>query len=457
MRNLKSFEFQFSLVMLKDTILEADMLVTCDGQNSVINDAAIYVSEGLIVDIGSRKKIHEDYSAKQIIEGQNKIILPGLVNTHSHSVQTFLRGKADDYALLDWLRQVVLPGEANYTSEEVYFSSLLGFAEMIRTGTTTTNDMLTTHHSNLGIEAAVKSGIRARIGKMLMDVESGFPAIIKEETETVIETTRKQIDTYHQTQDGRIKYSLNARFLLSCSPKLMRLIVETQHDYEDLMLHTHASESQAECSEVKKMYNDSYIRALNNLNALGSETILAHGIWLDDAEFKLIQESNTRITHNPSSNCKLASGICDVLRYHELGVLVGIGTDGPPCNNNFDMFRDMRLATFLQKVKHLNEQALPASRVLKMATIDGAKAINWDKEIGSIEKGKKADMIMIDIDQVNALPLYDPISHLIYSSSGKDVTMTMVGGKILYHNGQFKTLDFDKVKTAAKKFQENWS
>ncbi len=440
--------------MLKDTILEADMLVTCDSQNSIIKDAAIYVSEGLIIDIGSKRRIHDDYSAKQIVDGQNKILLPGLVNTHSHSVQTFLRGKADDYALLDWLRKVVLPGEANYTSEEVYFSSLLGFAEMIRTGTTTTNDMLTTHDSEFGIKAAVESGIRTRIGKMLMDVDNSFPDIIKEDTETVVESTKKQIEQYHQTQDERIKYSLNARFLLSCSPKLMRLIVETQQEYEDIMIHTHASESKAECAEVQVMYKDSYIRALNKLDALGPETILAHGIWLDEDEYRLIQHSDTRITHNPSSNCKLASGICDVLKYHELGVMVGIGTDGPPCNNNFDMFRDMRLATFLQKIKYLNEQALPASRILQMVTIDGAKALNWNKEIGSIEKGKKADLIMIDVDQVNALPLYDPVSHLVYSSSGKDVSMTMVDGKILYQDGKFKTLDFDKVKKAAKKYQE---
>ena len=439
---------------MKDTILEADILVTSDGQNSVLKDAAVYVSKGIIVDYGSMKRIHEDYSAQKIIEGQDRILLPGLVNTHSHSVQTFLRGKADDLALLDWLRQVVLPGEANYTPEEVYYSSLLGFAEMIRTGTTTTNDMLTTHDSEEAIKAAIESGIRTRIGKMLMDVDNNFPDIIKEDTETVIETTRKQIDMYHQTQNNRIKYTLNARFLLSCSPKLMRLIVETQSEYEDVMLHTHASESQAECAEVQKMYNNTYIRALSDLGTLGPETILAHGIWLDETEYELIQKTDTRITHNPSSNCKLASGICDVSKYHELGVLVGIGTDGPPCNNNFDMFRDMRLATFLQKVKHLNEQALPASRTFKMATIDGARALNWDKEIGSIEKGKKADLVMVDINQVNALPLYDPLSHLVYSASGQDVTMTMVDGKILYHNGKFHTLDINKVTEASRKYQE---
>ncbi len=445
------------MVKLKDTILEADTLVTCDPSNRVIKDAAIFISNGIIQGVGTKKEINQDYSASKIIEGSNKILLPGLVNTHSHSIQTFLRGKADDYALLDWLKKVVLPGEARFTSEEVYNSSLLGFAEMIRTGTTTTNDMLTTHDSIKGIKAAKEIGIRARIGKMLMDYNNDFAEIVREDAETVIESTRKQIDEYHQTQNGRIKYTLNARFLLSCSPKLMKMIVETRDEYDDLMIHSHASESQAECDAVVKMYGESYFRSLKKLNALGPETILAHGIWLDDEEYEIVKQTETRITHNPSSNCKLASGICDVLRYQDMGVIVGIGTDGPPCNNNFDMFHDMRLATFLQKVKHLDELALPAEKVLKMATIEGAQAINWENEIGSVEVGKKADLILVDTNEVNSYPFYNPISHLIYSASGKDVTMTMIDGKIVYQDGNYLTIDIEKVKRAAVKYQKKWN
>jgi cytosine/adenosine deaminase-related metal-dependent hydrolase len=442
---------------MTDTILEADTLVTCNPSNRIIKDAAVFISNGLIQKVGTRKEIHQDFSASKIIEGTNKILLPGLVNTHSHSVQTFLRGKADDYALLDWLRKVVLPGEARFTAEEVYNSSLLGFAEMVRTGTTTTNDMLTTHDSIAGIKAAKEIGIRARIGKMLMDYNNDFTEIVREDTDTVIESARKQIDEYHRTQDGKIKYSLNARFLLSCSPKLMKLIVETRDEYEDLMIHSHASESQAECEEVVKMYGASYFRSLKDLNALGPETILAHGIWLDDEEYEIVKQTNTRITHNPSSNCKLASGICDVTRYHDMGVIVGIGTDGPPCNNNFDMFHDMRLAAFLQKVKHLDELALPAEKVLRMATFEGAQAINWEKEIGSVEAGKKADLIMVDTNEVNSYPLYNPISHLIYSASGKDVTMTMINGEIVYQEGSYLTIDIEKVKKAAVDYQKKWN
>jgi len=445
------------MVKLKDTILEADIVITCDRSNNIIKDGAVFISNGKIQGIGTKKAIHQDFSASEVIEGTNRILLPGLINTHSHSVQTFLRGKADDYALLDWLEKVVLPGEAHFESEEVFYSSLLGFAEMVRTGTTTTNDMLTTHDSVQGIKAAKEIGIRARIGKMLMDQNDGFSEIICEDTESIIETTRKQIDEYHQTQNGRIKYSLNARFLLSCSPRLMKLIVETKDEYEDLMLHSHASESQEECVAVVKMYGESYFRALKKLNALGPETILAHGIWLDDEEYKIVKQTNTRITHNPSSNCKLASGICDVIRYHDMGVIVGIGTDGPPCNNNFDMFRDMRLAAFLQKVKHLNEQVLPSEKVLRMATIEGAQAINWEKEIGSLEIGKKADLIMVDSNVVNSYPLYNPVSHLIYSTSGKDVSLTMIDGKIVYQDNEFHTIDINKVKQEAIKYQTKWN
>lgn len=442
--------------MLKDIIMEADYLVCCNEKNQIIKDAAVYIFNSKIVAVGTKKAIVKDYSATKIIGGKDKILLPGLVNTHSHSVQALLRGRADDLALLDWLRTVVLPGESGFTPDEVYTSSLLGFAEMIRTGTTTANDMLTTHNTERGIQAAIDIGIRARIGKMLMDTNNDSPDIIKEDSETNIESATRQIEKFHGYADNRIKYSLNARFLLSCSPELMKRIVETQKIYPDLMIHSHASESKAECTKVEKIYNMSYIRALKNMSVLGFETILAHGIWLDDEEYKIIKETNTRIAHNPSSNCKLASGICDVLRYQEMGVLVGIGTDGSPCNNNFDMFSDMRLATFLQKVKHLNEKALPARKVLRMATIEGSAALNWEQEIGSIENGKNADLVMVDINNLNALPLYDPVSHLVYSASGKDVSLTMIDGKIVYQDGQFKTLNYETLKKAVIQYQNSW-
>ncbi|MHA1687016.1 MAG: amidohydrolase family protein [Candidatus Heimdallarchaeaceae archaeon] len=425
--------------MTDDKIIEAEYLITCDNLNRIIHDGAVYVVNDKICAVGKKQEIHKNYSAKTILDGENKIVLPGLINTHSHSVQTLLRGKADDLALLDWLRQIILPGESTFEPEEVYTSSLLGFAEMIRTGTTTTNDMLTTHDSEEGIRAAIKSGIRTRIGKMLMDINNQFPDNMINDTEEIIETVYDHINKYHRSYNCRIRYSLNARFLLSCSPQLMKEIAQIHNEIPDILIHTHASESQAECKAVERMYNKSYIRALKELGVLGPRTILAHGIWLDDEEFEIIKKTNTKIAHNPSSNAKLASGICDVTKYHQQGIIVGLATDGAPSNNNLDMFREMRLATFLQKLKHLNEKALPAVKVLRMATIEGAKAINMEKEIGSLEVGKKADIIQVNINDVNAYPLYDPISHLVYSASGKDVITTIIDGKIVYQNGEFTT------------------
>ena len=442
---------------MSDVIIDADYLITCNLTNTVIQDGAVYVVDDRIKAIGSRKNIHKDFSANVVIEGLNKILVPGLVNTHSHSVQTLLRGKADDLALIDWLQKVVLPGEMSFTVDEVYTSSLLGFAEMLRTGTTTCNDMLTTKYSDYGIQAAIDSGIRTRIGKMLMDVNNGFPDDMIEHTEKIVEDVIKDIGDYHQTQKNRIKYSLNARFLLSCSPQLMKKLSEIQKNYPDIMIHTHASENREECTQVERYYGKSYIRALNELDALGNQTILAHGIWLDDVEYNLIKQTDTRITHNPSSNSKLASGICDVSKYLDMGVIVGLGTDGAPCNNNLDMFREMRLASFLQKVKHLNERVLPSKVVLKMATIEGAKALNLDKEIGSLEIGKKADLFQVDISDVNCIPLYDPISHLVYSASGKDVNMVMVDGKILFKDNQFTIIDLQNLREKATLYQNRWN
>ncbi len=442
---------------MKDTIIESDYLITSNHSNSVLKDAAILVVDGEITAIGTKKEIHKDYSASKIICGENKILMPGLVNTHSHSVQTLLRGRADDLALLDWLEKVVIPGESKFTADDVHTSSLLGFAEMIRTGTTTANDMLSSSNTESGINSAIEAGIRTRIGQMLMDVNPSLPTEPIDNADEIIETINRQITNFHYTHNKRIKYTLNARFLLSCSPKLMKGIVETQHQYDDLMIHTHAAESQAECREVEKYYKTSYIRALRDVGALGSETIVAHGIWLDEEEYTIMKETDTRLTHNPSSNCKLASGICDVKKHLDFGIIVGLGTDGAPCNNNLDMFREIRLATFLQKVKHLDEKLLPAKQVLRMATIDGARALNWDKEIGSIEKGKRADVVQIDIDVIDAIPIYDPISHVVYSASGKDVSMTMIDGKIVYQNNKFNTFNFESLKNKVNQYKEKWS
>jgi len=326
--------------------VEADYLVTCNPYDKIIKNAAIYVLDGIITALGTKKEIHKDYSSSKIINGENKILMPGLVNTHCHSVQTLLRGKADDLALLDWLKEVILPGEANFTAHEVYVSSLLGFAEMIRTGTTTANDMLTTHDSEKGIEAAIECGIRTRIGKMLMDSNQGYPASMIKSADEVMEEAIKQIDHYHGIDNKRIKYSLNARFLLSCTPKLMKMIVETHKEYEDLMIHTHASESKAECKEVERIYKKSYIRALKGIGALGDKTIVAHGIWLDDEEYKIIKETNVDLIHSDYSRDLWT--IVPALYFSKqvpIVLIKHIGTQKPK--------RDFLHAWIYQHVKHI--------------------------------------------------------------------------------------------------------
>ncbi len=442
---------------MKGLIVEADYIITCNPESSIIRDGAVYIEENKIKAIGKRREISNYYAADKIIKGSSKILLPGLVNTHSHSVQTLLRGKADDLELLDWLQKIILPGEMKLTADDIYLSCLVGFAEMIRSGTTTCNDMLTTHDSERGIEAAITSGIRARIGKMLMDTDEVSPPEMIESSDKIIRTINEHIKKYHNIENGRIKYSLNPRFLLSCSPELIRELVKIRDNNQDILLHTHAAENQSELNLVKKIFGDTYIRSLNSLNALGEKTILAHGIWLDEEEYLLLQKTKTKISHNPSSNSKLASGIADITKMHAMGIEVGLATDGAPCNNNLDMFREMRLASFLQKIKHLDEKALPAKKVLRMGTIEGARILHLDHEIGSIEVGKKADLIMVDISEPNALPLYDPISHIVYSADGKDVSMTMIDGKIVYQNGEFYTIDIKRLNEDVTKFVEKMS
>ncbi len=399
------------------------------------NGAMLFDEEDArIVAVGEYDSLSKKEHDKEI-GGTSFILLPGFVNTHTHSIQTALRGKADDLALLDWLETVILPGEAGLSEEDARQSSFWGFEEMLVSGTTTCHDMLTTRHAEASLEVAEKIGIRARIGKMLMDTGNAPPGML-DDTETALRETEELLSKWHNRDGGRIKYTLNPRFLLSCTDELMEGLVEIQTRNPDVLLHTHAAENKLECKAVEEMYGMSYIEKLHELGFLGPKTVLAHGVWLSDSDKKLLAETNTAISHNPSANCKLASGVADVMGMMELGIRIGLATDGPPCNNKISMLDEMRLATFLQKVSSLNETALPASGAFFMATLGGAAVLNLDEQIGSLEPGKLADFVLLDIDKPNARPLYNPLSHLVYAANAGDVNQTWVNGCLVAECGK---------------------
>lgn len=403
--------------------------------SSMMRFDTLVFSNGVILDVGFRTELEKIYSFDTFEQIDKALILPGFINTHTHSIQTFFRGLAENMQLLDWLNKVILPGEAALTKEQVYASSLLGFVDMVSHGTTFANDMITTHHSEQAIQAAIDIGIRTKIGKTLMDIG---PDELVDDTTQAIEDSHQLINQYHH-KNPLIEYSINPRFLVSCSPALMKACSSFLQEDPTLSFHTHASENKSEIQTVKSIHGD-YVSSLQKYGNLSNRSILAHGIWLDEDDIKVISSTNTAIAHCPSSNAKLASGICNWPNLQENGIHVGLGTDGPPSNNSMDMFREMRMATFVQRLRSLNEVIAPATKVFDLATIEGAKALRRD-DLGILEKGKKADFIVIDISQPHHYPLHNYINHLVFKSSGEDALRTYINGLLVYDKLQE---DYDK-------------
>ncbi|MHA1912213.1 MAG: amidohydrolase family protein [Candidatus Kariarchaeaceae archaeon] len=412
--------------------LDARFIITME-KSDIINHGRIIIENDRIKAIGKANQIDLDsYDITHSFGNINKgIILPGLINTHTHSIQSVFRGIADDQQLLDWLRSYVLPSEGLLTAEQIYWAALLGYSEMVSKGTTTCSDFLSVKHTSLGFKAAINSGIRANIGKVLMDRKLGGDDELVEETGKQLEETEQLIQEFHGAEDGRINYSITPRFVPSCSEELLIGCSELLRKYPTITLQSHVAENKRECELVKELTGQEYVSYLSSVGLLTNRTILAHGIWLTDADKKLLSTSGTSISHNPSSNSKLASGICNVVSLLSEGIMVSLGTDGAPCNNNYDLFLEMRLASFLAKLKTEDETALPARKIVQMATIDGAKTLGMSDEIGSLKEGKKADIILLDSNSLHWLPLYNPYSFVVYSASGNDVRYVWVDGKLL--------------------------
>lgn len=419
----------------------------------------IVFSKGTIIEIGNYKELKKSYSFDTFVEYENAVIIPGFVNTHTHSIQTFFRGLAENLQLLEWLNTVILPGEASLCEEEVYASSMLGFIDMVSNGTTFANDMITTHHSEVAIQAAMDMGIRVKTGKLLMDTAG--PSNLIDDTPVAIEESYQLIEKFH-LKTPLIEYSINPRFLVSCSPTLMKGCSRILEEYPDVSFHTHANENKSEIDVVKANHGD-YIESLYNFGVLGNRSILAHGIWLDEKDINILATTNTAISHCPSSNAKLASGMSDWPKLQENSISVGLGTDGPPSNNTMDMFREMRMATFVQRLKTLDETKAPANKVFDLATIEGAKAIRR-ADLGTLEKGKKADFVIVDVSHPSNYPIHNFLNHIVFKASGNDVLKTFINGQVVYDKKQssFEKMypqtpanSISKVLNTATKYVEN--
>lgn len=366
----------------------------------------------------------------ETIDGRGKFLLPGFVQTHVHLCQTSFRGAADDLALIDWLKQRVWPMEAAHTEESLHASAKLGIAELIRGGTTCALTMETVNHTDAVFHAVEESGFRATVGKCMMDQGDDVPNALREETRASIDESVALLKRWHGKADGRIRYCFAPRFAVSCTRGLLEEVSRLAREH-GVLVHTHASENRDEIALVRELTGRRNIEYLRDVGLAGPNVVLAHCIHLDPDEMEILRETRTRVAHCPSSNMKLASGIARVTEMLEMGIEVSLGADGAPCNNRLDMFTEMRTAALLQKVMH-GPQALPASRVLRMATIDGARALGLEDQIGSIEVGKRADLQLINLDTPHTTPHPDPISTIVYAAETSNVETVIIDGLTAY-------------------------
>jgi cytosine/adenosine deaminase-related metal-dependent hydrolase len=349
--------------------------------------------------------------------------------------------------LLDWLQQRVLPLEAAHDADSVYDSALLGIGELLRGGTTAIIDMATVHHTESVFQAMLESGIRGMSGKVLMDCGDGVPGALLERANDAVAESLRLMERWHGRDGGRIRYCFCPRFAVSCSDGMLRDVAELAREH-GLHVHTHASENLGEIALVQAERGMRNVLYLDEVGLAHDRVVMAHCVHIDEREIGVLAERQVHVSHCPSSNLKLASGIAPIPRLLERGVNVSLGADGAACNNNLDGFGEMRLAALIQKPAH-GPRCMPARTVLEMATIAGANALGQADAIGSLEVGKQADLIMVDSGGLHLWPEADIISRLVYAARASDVVLTMVGGRLLMRDGELLTIDSERVRRGA--------
>lgn len=436
--------------MSESLLIKGATVITLDSENHILG-GDVFVERGRIRALGESLTGRE-YKSAEVIEARGRVLLPGFVQTHIHLCQTLFRGAADDLALIDWLTRRIWPMEAAHTAESIYASARLGIAELIRGGTTGGLTMETVRHTEAVLTAVEESGFRATVGKCMMDKGDDVPAALREQTEPSIAESLALLERWHGAADGRIRYCFAPRFAVSCTRELLERVAKLSRE-RGVMVHTHASENKDEIEMVERETGRSNIEYLNDVGLAAPNVVLAHCVHLTDREMEVLSRTGTHVAHCPSSNLKLGSGFAPIVEMLGRGVSVSLGADGAPCNNRLDMFTEMRTAALIQKALH-GAEALPALTMLRMATIDGARALGLDKEIGSIEVGKRADLTLLNLEALHTTPHPDSVSTIVYAAEASDVETVIIDGKVVMREGELTTLDQQAVTEAAREQSE---
>lgn len=427
-------------------LLQNATLLTMNSDHEILT-GDLLVQDGVIQAIG-----HIDPADAQDIKRLDMtghVVMPGFVQCHIHLCQTLMRNHADDMVLIDWLRRRIWPYEAALTPETLTKSAEVGLAELILGGTTAILDMGTVNHTDAIGEAVAKAGIRAHIGKCMMDFGDQVPAPMMEDRNESLKESLRLHDYWAGREDGRIQYAFAPRFAVSCTEGLLRDVGEAAHDL-GCHIHTHASETTFENDFTHQHYGVSNIKFLERVGITGAKSVFAHGVHVSDDDCQILAHSKTCVCHCPSSNLKLASGIANMPRFDQFGVPTALGADGAPCNNNLDAFIEMRLAALIQKPFH-GPESMPARRVLQLATIDGARALGLDTHIGSLEVGKSADLVVLDLDShPGSGPDGQLEARIVYTAQKHNVRHVFASGRHLVDSGELVGVDLPRLMDDAR-------
>ena len=429
-----------------DSIWSARYVITMDAQRRVIENGAVAIKGERILAVGTKAEIDAKYQAKVRLDRPDAILSPGLINTHTHAAMSLFRGIADDLALQDWLTKFIFPAEAkNVTADFVRWGTRLGVLEMLLSGTTTFTDMY--YFEDVVAEAAKEAGMRGVLGETVI----GFPVADNKTPADALAYTEKFLKRF--AGDPLITAAVAPHALYTNSDETLKAARALANKY-NAPLVIHLSETKKENDDEMAKRHTTPTKTLDNLGVWNGKSIAAHAVWVNEADLAILKARGVGIGHCPSSNMKLASGVAPVTRMLALDMKVGLGPDGPAgSNNDFNLFEEMDLAAKLAKVTTMNPQALPAKAALEMATIRGARALGMEKEIGSLEVGKRADLITVRIDSAHALPLYDAVSQMVYALKGSDVRDVMVNGRPVVRDAKILTLDEKAVLVKAAEYR----
>lgn len=426
-----------------DLLLTADVLLTRTGHWRTIDDAAVAVTDGHVTALGTRAELAA-FSPRQSLNLGRSLLMPGLVNAHTHSAMTFLRGVADDLPLMEWLHKHIFPVEQRLTADIVEKAALLGCAEMIRTGTTAFTDMYL--FSDAVGAAADTAGLRCLLGEGLF----AFPSPAYGAAENALAFVREQAQRYRG--HSRLGVAVAPHSVYTTTTHLLEGCRDLAAEL-GLRLHLHLAETRSETERCLAEHGLRPVEYCDRLGLLGPDTCIAHGVVLEPDELELLKKRKTRLAHCPRSNMKLASGIAPLPDMLERGMLPGLGTDGAASNNSLNMFAEMTMGALLHKAHTGDPTVCPAHAMLDMATLGGAGCMGQPL-LGRLETGAPADIIALDLTAPQLLPMYNPVSHAVYAASGQEVRMTMVAGRILYKDGEFLTFDYPGLVREAEKLKQ---